>query len=343
MSNQQNFMSLSETTKPLSKKFPHLIFAIFSIAVLTVLLAVGLIILNKENALKDFETFNGNGFDIQYPKDWYVNELSDYLNYTVLISNREESNVEDGIAIVISAIDAEQFNQIENSVEIVRKEEFTQEECLKLLGYLFNPQIKNEDVSKKNLDGISTCYSEVKNLDFSGKAGIYLFYEEERDIFYSIFWSNSQDDTEKITDNIISTFKLTNNYKEFKAENYPQEIPPKFEGINSSSINETYDNLRRSDILEVLNAITQYLSEKGNSISDLGTIPNCSEVALDINSPELNFNILVEEDYLPILPIDPSLSEQSDIFGYEICQLENRDIQISAPFAAKELLEKITL
>lgn len=92
------------------------------------------------------------------------------------------------------------------------------------------------------------------------------------------------------------------------------------------------DTERVAEINEILNAVTQYTSEQGNAIADLGTVPDCSGTPATIGSGAGNLNLattLVDE-WIVAIPTDPSGGTDANT-GYRICQTTNGRIQIDAP------------
>lgn len=93
---------------------------------------------------------------------------------------------------------------------------------------------------------------------------------------------------------------------------------------------------RSSDVAEILNAITQYTSEQGNSITTLGTIPLCTATPARIGTGTNNINLATTlvEDYIVGIPRDPSGGTDADT-GYTICRTANGRVTISAPNAER--------
>lgn len=112
-----------------------------------------------------------------------------------------------------------------------------------------------------------------------------------------------------------------------------------FIAINpAKNFEDTRNAQRSSDVTQILNAVTQYTSEQGHLLSDLGTIPLCDAVApsptaVEIGSAALDLGDtagpLVDE-YIVGMPVDPSDSDDANT-GYWICQTDGGRIQVSAP------------
>lgn len=89
---------------------------------------------------------------------------------------------------------------------------------------------------------------------------------------------------------------------------------------------------RRSDVTQILNAITQFTSEQGNSLAAFGSIPSCP-TATEIGTGVGNINIsALAPTYIVSIPVDPS-GGTAAATGYEICQAAASRITISAPNA----------
>lgn len=96
------------------------------------------------------------------------------------------------------------------------------------------------------------------------------------------------------------------------------------------------DTQRQSDVTQILNAVTQFTSESGQDIGDLGTIATCPLVTDIVTSAPLAGDVdlaasLVDE-YLVAIPEDPTGATGNDT-GYDICQSSNGRVTVSAPSA----------
>ncbi len=91
---------------------------------------------------------------------------------------------------------------------------------------------------------------------------------------------------------------------------------------------------RSSDVTTILNAVTQYTSEVGNQLTDLGTIPLCSATPATIGSGAGNLDLgatLVPE-FVVAIPQDPQ-SGTPENTGYRICLTASNRVQVDAPSA----------
>lgn len=94
-------------------------------------------------------------------------------------------------------------------------------------------------------------------------------------------------------------------------------------------------NAQRSvDVAQILNAVTQYTSEQGNAIGDLGTIPLCTATPAAVGSGVGNVNLATNlvDEYIVGIPVDPSTGTAADT-GYTICTTANGRVTIAAPDA----------
>lgn len=92
-------------------------------------------------------------------------------------------------------------------------------------------------------------------------------------------------------------------------------------------------NAQRSvDVAQILNAVTQYTSEQGNAIGDLGTIPLCSATPAAIGTGGVNLTTNLVDEYIVGIPLDPSTGTAADT-GYTICTTANGRVTIAAPDA----------
>jgi len=101
---------------------------------------------------------------------------------------------------------------------------------------------------------------------------------------------------------------------------------------------DTRNAQRSSDVNEILNAVTQYTSEQGHTLADLGTIPLCSATPAHIGSGTGNVDLdkaPLVDTYIVGIPLDPSTGTAADT-QYTICQTAVGGagrIQVSAPLA----------
>lgn len=101
---------------------------------------------------------------------------------------------------------------------------------------------------------------------------------------------------------------------------------------------DTRNATRSADVAQILNAVTQYTSEEGHAVSDLGTIPACTATPACIGSGALCVDLATAgtpalvDTYIVAIPEDPTTGSEADT-GYTICQTAGGRIQISAPGA----------
>lgn len=90
---------------------------------------------------------------------------------------------------------------------------------------------------------------------------------------------------------------------------------------------------RSSDVSQILNAVTQYTSEEGHAVADLGTIDACTtgETAIGTDTGNVDLGSTLVDEYIIAIPEDPSVGTAADT-GYTICTSNGR-IQIDAPHA----------
>lgn len=114
----------------------------------------------------------------------------------------------------------------------------------------------------------------------------------------------------------------------------------------AKNFRDTRNAQRSSDVAAILNAVTQYTSEEGNSVAaletEVGAILECEDVNGDpqasvIGTSDVDLtgatdtDALVEE-YIVEIPMDPSNGTEADT-GYTICKTSTGRIQIAAPSA----------
>ncbi len=93
---------------------------------------------------------------------------------------------------------------------------------------------------------------------------------------------------------------------------------------------------RRSDVTQILNAVTQYTSQSGNLIGDFGTIPNCTTDVLIIGTtvdPDyIDLSTLLVPTYVVGIPKDPTGGTAANT-GYTICLAASNRVTVAAPNA----------
>jgi len=88
---------------------------------------------------------------------------------------------------------------------------------------------------------------------------------------------------------------------------------------------------RRSDVTQILNAVTQYTTQQGNTLSGLGTIATCpttTNIGTAVGMVNLGTNLV--PTYVVAIPNDPSISTVTDT-GYDICLTTGGRVTVSAP------------
>lgn len=100
---------------------------------------------------------------------------------------------------------------------------------------------------------------------------------------------------------------------------------------------DTRNAQRSSDVLQILNAVTQYTSEQGNSVNDFGTINACTGTPTIVGTTTgaageyVNLSTLLVPDYVISIPRDPDTGTDANT-GYTICLTGGR-VQVDAPGA----------
>jgi len=117
----------------------------------------------------------------------------------------------------------------------------------------------------------------------------------------------------------------------------PEETKDAIEIDNAAVFGDTNNTKRSADVNIILNAVTQYISETGNSIEDFGTIVKCSEGADIIGTFGVDLAPILVDSYILEIPSDPSLeSTSTEDSGYGICLTDGGQVEISAPNAENE-------
>lgn len=100
----------------------------------------------------------------------------------------------------------------------------------------------------------------------------------------------------------------------------------------AKNFRDTRNAQRSADVSAILNAVTQYTSEEGHAIADLGTIANCTTTVSVIGTSGADLGTVLVDEYIVEIPMDPSSGTAADT-GYTICQTDGGRIQIDAPSA----------
>jgi prepilin-type N-terminal cleavage/methylation domain-containing protein len=95
---------------------------------------------------------------------------------------------------------------------------------------------------------------------------------------------------------------------------------------------------RSSDALQILNAVTQYTSEQGHTLGDLGTIPACTSSSAAIGTGGVDLAAVLAPDYIVGIPKDPSTGTDADT-GYSICTTAGSRVRITADDAENKTIE----
>lgn len=108
---------------------------------------------------------------------------------------------------------------------------------------------------------------------------------------------------------------------------------------------DTRNATRSSDVAAILNAVTQYTSEEGHSLSQLGTIPDCDATPAEIGDPTddgcgstcVDLETYLVDEYLVAIPTDPQDDgEYANGTGYTICETGTGRVQIEATNAEND-------
>ncbi|MBD3329215.1 prepilin-type N-terminal cleavage/methylation domain-containing protein [Candidatus Dojkabacteria bacterium] len=100
---------------------------------------------------------------------------------------------------------------------------------------------------------------------------------------------------------------------------------------------EARDAQRSSDVVQILNAVTQYTSEQDNTLADLGTIPVCTGTPAAIGTGGVDLGATLVDEYIVGIPTDPDGGTAADT-GYTICQTAGGRVQVDAPGAENSVI-----
>lgn len=98
---------------------------------------------------------------------------------------------------------------------------------------------------------------------------------------------------------------------------------------------DTRNAQRSADVTQILNAVTQYTSEEGNSISAFGTISTCTATwsdGSDVGTAGVDLGAVLVDEFIVAIPKDPSNGTDGTT-GYRICVTSGGRVQVSAPNA----------
>ena len=104
----------------------------------------------------------------------------------------------------------------------------------------------------------------------------------------------------------------------------------------AKNFRDTRNAQRSADVMQILNAVTQYTSEEGHSISQLGTISTDCTTPTNVVTGTAFETALVDE-YIVAIPVDPLADETTTDTGYDICITGTTGrVQVMAPLAEDE-------
>ena len=97
---------------------------------------------------------------------------------------------------------------------------------------------------------------------------------------------------------------------------------------------DTRNSTRTADVNQILNAITQYAYQEGNSLSDFGPLTECSAGAdrLGTGAGALDLSTYLVDEYIVEIPQDPMQGSEADT-GYTVCLTGAGRVQVDAPYA----------
>lgn len=121
-----------------------------------------------------------------------------------------------------------------------------------------------------------------------------------------------------------------------------------FIAINPArNFRDTRNAQRSSDVLQILNAVTQYTSAQNNSLDSLAAastttwavpltaFPACSGTPVAIGSTadtSVDLATVLAPDYIVGIPLDPTAGTAGDV-GYTICEESSGRVTVAAPSA----------
>lgn len=105
----------------------------------------------------------------------------------------------------------------------------------------------------------------------------------------------------------------------------------------TKNFRDTRNAQRSTDVMQILNAVTQFTSEEGHTLADLESgseVEKCEDGATKIGTTDENGYINLQEsdlveEYIVAIPQDPSVGNEADTH-YTICQTESGRIQVAA-------------
>jgi prepilin-type N-terminal cleavage/methylation domain-containing protein len=110
-----------------------------------------------------------------------------------------------------------------------------------------------------------------------------------------------------------------------------------FVAINpAKNFADTRNAQRSSDVAQILNAVTQYTSEDGQSVADLGTIATCpATTPIGSGASNVDLAAVLVDAYIVGIPVDPSVGTAANT-GYTICKSDNGRVTVAAPNAEND-------
>jgi type IV pilus assembly protein PilA len=97
---------------------------------------------------------------------------------------------------------------------------------------------------------------------------------------------------------------------------------------------DTRNAQRSSDVTSILNAVTQFTSEEGNSIAMFTNIQECpTQTFIGEGDGLVNLKSLLVEEFIVEIPKDPQPAGTDANTGYQICRTASGRVEITAPRA----------
>ncbi len=97
----------------------------------------------------------------------------------------------------------------------------------------------------------------------------------------------------------------------------------------AKNFRDTRNAQRSADVMQILNAVTQYTSEQGHALADLGTIATCptaTTIGTAVGNVDLGLTLV--DEYIVAIPMDPSTGT-AGATGYTICQTGSGRIEVT--------------
>ncbi|HEC63799.1 MAG TPA: hypothetical protein ENI23_00730 [bacterium] len=167
--------------------------------------------------------------------------------------------------------------------------------------------------------------------------GLLLIPNPVRDAIENLGGTEEETSEEQDIDNVDDPDSETVSESETSSNGESSDGSIEEEESAGDSTNDAFAKARNAQrelgITVISNGILVYMSD-GNSLSSLGTIPNCSTSKASIGTASGNINLAAKlvEAYLPDIPEDSQVGTAADT-GYTICQTTDGKIRIDAPNA----------